>query len=633
MKAKPTPFGDDDEVSVSRVFRSHFPAGETSGFRSKALLEFKLSGHKTLEPLYPTMLHAFASAAKQPHGTGVTLLPEDEDDAEQFKSYRELWEDARTLASGLHALGVQKGDTVVVVLPTCFEFITSFYALQMVGAVPVPCYPPAALERVETGLERISHIATHAQAKMLVTNRALWPLLGAVVRTAPVIEHLTTVEHLRDKGHGQRPKLKASAKVPCFIQYTSGSTGSPKGVVLSHQNLVSNLHATGIDSKVGPTDRMVSWLPLYHDMGLIGGLLFPIYWKLPLVLMSPTAFLMRPHRWLQAISRFQGTLSASPNFGYALAVKRIRPSEREGLDLSSWRFALNGAEPVNLRSLRDFEEAYRPHGLREGVVTPCYGLAECTVGVTFCEPGKPLRHRVVERAALRDGLVVERKGQGTVALVCCGTPIAGHEVAVVDEHGTALPQLSVGHILVKGPSVMLGYHRDEAATEKVIKQGWLWTGDLGFLTPEGLYITGRAKDLIIVRGKNFYAEDLEMVAERVKGTRPGGTAAFGVYDDEKASDSVVLVVETKVDEEPEQKALVNELIEKVGEHAGVKLDQVVLVPPGTIPKTSSGKRQRGACRERYLEQNLVPQKTGTLGLAKVFARSAAGFIGLLRRKK
>ena len=621
------------DVSVSRVFRANFPDAEKSGFRSQALLEHRLSGGHELKPLYPTLLHAFASAAKQPKNVGVTLLPEDDSDPVEHRSYRALWDDARTLAAGLSALGVKKGDAVVLVLPTSFEFITAFYAVQMVSAVPVPCYPPAALERVETGLERIGHIARHAGATMLVTNRSLWPLLGAVLQAASGLEHLTTVEHLRTKGTGHKPNLKVSPSVPAFLQYTSGSTGSPKGVVLTQANLVSNLHASGIAGDVQTNDVMVSWLPLYHDMGLIGGLMFPLYWKLPLVLLSPTAFLMQPRRWLEAITTYRGTISASPNFGYALATKRIRPADREGLDLSTWRFALNGAEPVNLRSLRDFEEAFRPVGLRAGVVMPCYGLAECTVGVTFWKVGEPLRHRVVDRAALRDGHVVERKGPGSMALVCCGQPIPGHEVAVVDELGEPLPELAVGHILVKGPSVMKGYHRDPAATGRAIKSGWLWTGDLGFLAPEGLYIAGRAKDLIIVRGKNHYAEDLEMVAERVKGARPGGTAAFGIYDEERASDRVVLVCETLVDGPEAKAALTLAIVDHVSEHAGVKLDEVVLVPPGTIPKTSSGKRQRGAARERYLENQLVPQKTGKVGLAKVVARSAVGFLGLLKRKK
>jgi len=381
----------------------------------------------------------------------------------------------------------------------------------------------------------------------------------------------------------------------------------------------------------------VSWLPLYHDMGLIGTLLFPIYWRFPLVLMSPLAFLQRPSRWLWAVHRHRATMSAAPNFAYGLCVKRVRPAEREGLDLSSWRFTLNGAEPVNLRTVTEFTRAFAPHGFRAETMLPVYGLAESCVAVTCPTPGQPVRHETVDRARLVDGHAVPASGKGSMALVGVGGPIPAHEVKIVDEHGATLPEREVGHIVVAGPSLMAGYVNDADATAAVLRNGWLWTGDLGYFAGGHLFVTGRAKDLIIVRGRNHYAEDLERAAERIEGVRAGGVVAFAVYDEEKASDLVVLVCETRVGGD-EARALVTAVRERVSEHCAVGVDEVVLAPPGAIPRTSSGKRQRSACRELYLAGTLGKTRTGKFQLAMIFVRSRAGVLlsqarGLLARQR
>jgi acyl-CoA synthetase (AMP-forming)/AMP-acid ligase II len=419
---------------------------------------------------------------------------------------------------------------------------------------------------------------------------------------------------------------------PAFIQYTSGSTGNPKGVMLKHRAICSNIHAIGQALQINRNDVVVSWLPLYHDMGLIGALLFAVYWRIPLTLMSPTAFLMDPVRWLRALSDYRGTLSPAPNFGYARCVKRVHESEMEGIDLSSWRMALNGAEPVSLRILQEFSNKFAPCGFDERAFLPVYGLAEASLAVSFPPPGAPVHHEVVDRASLAEGAAVPSEGKGSIALVSVGTAIPGHEVIVTDDRGEELGERQVGHIVVRGPSLMAGYFKDPTITHSVLHSDMLWTGDLGYYADGHLFITGRVKDLIIVRGKNFYAEDVEVVAESVEGIRTGCCVAFGIYDEDKASDLLAIVGETKATDEAERVRIAEAVAALVQEECGLTVDEVALVDPGTIPKTSSGKRQRNLCRELYIRDELVQHRTSKLKLAWVFARSGMGFASAKARE-
>ena len=618
----------EEPSEVSVAFRSIFPEEHTD-FRVKAWK----SPSAGFKPLYPTALHALAAAAKKAPRLGITLLPEVEGDATQFLSYASLWEDARRLAATLMAGGVKRGDRVLLVLPTSLEFVKCFFAVQMARAIPVPAYPPAALEKLEIGLDRLRHLGSDAGVTSCITNNALRPVLGQLVSGVASLENLWSVETLEARTKHSLASVRARATDTAFLQYTSGSTGNPKGVELTHGAVMANVHGSGVAGRIEPTDVTVSWLPLYHDMGLVSGLLMPIYWRTPLVLMSPMAFLMEPRRWLAAITEHKGTVSAAPNFAYSMCVKRVRPADRKGLDLSSWRVALNGAERVNHRTLVDFEATFGPHGFGSGTFFPAYGLAESTVTVTFPSRGEPFHTRLVNRAKLAEGIVEPATGPASVALVACGKPIPGHDVQVLDDKGKPVPLGTVGHIVVRGPSLMKGYWGKPDVTERVLRNGALWTGDLGFWADEGLYITGRAKDLIIVRGKNYYAEDVERVAERVPGTRPSGVVAFAVYDSDRAVDLVVLVVETREIDPKIRATMVAGLGERVQDFAGVRVDEVVLVEPGTLPKTSSGKKQRSLCRERYLNQTLSVQRTGALKAAWIFARSTAGLVAMAARKR
>ena len=587
-----------------------------------------------VEPLHGTLLSAWRSAARFGEDRGITLLADDPKLGESHRTYADLHAESRRVAASLRAAGIRAGDRVLVVLPTSFAFVTTFFGVMLAGAVPVPSYPPAAFDKVETALARLRHIADHCGAAACVTSGQLLPMLGELGLTVPSLRRMLTAEALASASDREASAPDLRPEDPAFIQYTSGSTGNPKGVVLTHRNVTANVHAFGVAFEINRRDVAVSWLPLYHDMGLIGSLLGSVYWRLPLVLMSPVAFLMRPARWLRAIHDHRGTLSAAPNFAFALCVKRIRAKDREGLDLSTWRIALNGAEPIHAGILRDFEATYGAQGFRPESMFPVYGLAESSLAVTFPRPGSPPRVVRVARDAMGFGArVTLAEEDGAAALVCVGKAIPGHEVRIVGEDGAPLEEGRVGHIVVQGPSVMAGYYGAPELSAAALRDGWLWTGDLGFFHDESLYVTGREKDLVIARGKNYYAEDIERVAEAVPGVRPGGAVAFAVRqeNDEGGAECAVMVCETNCDE-AEREALSAKVIDAIADAIGLVVAEVVLVEPGTLPKTSSGKRQRGATRDRYLTGELVAQRTSKLKLAMTVARSGLGFLAMMTKR-
>ena len=623
---------EDDDPLSSREFRVSMPE-----LALEALARHRRPGSVPppglpLEPIYPTLTHAFFHALKRGDETGMTLLPERESEAPEHRSWAELAAEAQRLAGRLAARGVGQGDRVLLVLPTGWEFVLSFFALTLLRAPPVPTYPPSMLERAEIALAKNRRIADHAGVKAVITTRKLRLLIGEL---ATVERPLWSTEGLLAEGATAEVPTRAKPSEPAFIQYTSGSTGHPKGVVLTHRALCANIQAIGQALGVGGDDVVVSWLPLYHDMGLIGVLLFAAYWKLPLVIMSPSAFLLNPRRWLKAIGDYRGTLSPAPNFGYARCLKRVR--DLEGLDLSSWRVALNGAEPVSWETLRAFEERFAPAGFRDTTFFPVYGLAETSLAATFPPLGRPVKHDRVDREALARGHAIPAEGPGSTVLVGCGAAVPGHRVYVVDAEGRPLPDRQVGHVVVQGPSVMRGYLDAPEATGEVLRGETLWTGDLGYFVEDQLYVAGRVKDLIIVRGRNYHAEDVEAVAERVEGARKGCCVAFGVYDEDQQQDLLVLVCETKLEEEDARAAVAEAIAGRVQEECGLRVDEVVLVPPGTVPKTSSGKRQRTLTRDLFLRDELVVRRTSKLKLAYIFARSGVGFAAaraqrLLRRR-
>ncbi len=599
----------------------------TSAWRAGALDREEVLSKR----LHPTLLHALVAAAKLEESAKITVLPERERDEPEVMTYRELYEDARRIAMGLRENGAGQGDRILIVLPTCMDFLSVFFACQMIGAIPVPAYPPSGF-RIETGLKRLAHIARHSSSRLCVTWGTVSPLMGDVAHSAKALERVVVVDELRS---GRLPELHGMRRdEPAFIQYTSGSTGNPKGVLLSHRNLITNIHGMGQALHIDHNDVLVGWCPLYHDMGLIGTFLSAVYWRLPLVLLSPSAFLTKPKRWLRAMSDYGGTISPAPNFGYALAVRRVKEAHREGLDLSSWRVALNGAEPVTQAVVKEFQETYAPYGFHAEAMFPVYGLAESSLAVAFPDLGLPVRYMTVDRGRLADGIAepVPSDSPNATTLACVGRAIPGHSVRVVSDQNLEVGEDVVGHVIVTGDSVMNGYFMNPGATDDCLRQGWLWTGDLGFVSGGELYLCGRAKDLIIVRGKNYHAEDLEQCAETVEGVRRGGVVAFGVFDEDEGSDRVVVVAETKETDPDARSALAQALSEAVIEGTGLPVDEVMVVDPATIPKTSSGKRQRQACKAQYLSGSLRAQKDGRLAMGLAFVRSQAGAMRMGTRR-
>ncbi|RYE86057.1 MAG: fatty acyl-AMP ligase, partial [Myxococcales bacterium] len=408
--------------------------------------------------------------------------------------------------------------------------------------------------------------------------------------------------------------LKIRPDDVALLQFTSGSVARPKGVVVSHANLLANVEAINQQGlRVGPNDVAVSWLPLYHDMGLIGFAVAPLIERVPVILLPPLAFLRRPARWLRAIARHRGTISYGPNFAYALTVKRVRPAEIEGLDLSSWRVAGCGAEPIRAATLDAFARAFAPHGFRREAFVPSYGMAEATLAVSFEMAGEGARYDDVHGPSLYEEGVARPSSPEhpeAVRLVRCGRAIDGHAIAIfaLDDAGSErpLPERAVGEIRLQGPSLMQGYFNDPERTAEVMAGGWFQTGDLGYLVDGDLVVCGRLKELIIVNGRNFHPQDIEWTAGRVAGVRPGNVVAFGVPGVDR--ERVIVVFETSLPGEADRQQVGATVRQVVQEALGLSVDEVRAVAPGALPKTSSGKLQRLLTRRLYVEGALDGRK-------------------------
>lgn len=536
-------------------------------------------------------------AARQPDRVHVLLC--DAQGRERPVRYGELLAAARGVAAALTAHGLQPGRTVALMLPTGLDYLSCFFGVMLARGIPVPIYPPARMSQLEDHLRRHAGILRNAGAVLIVATaeaRAASVLLQAAV---PSLARILAPSDLR--AGPMRPCAPAAAADIAFLQYTSGSTGDPKGVVLTHANLLANIRALGQAAQVVPGDVFVSWLPLYHDMGLIGAWFGSLYHGIPLVLMPPLAFLARPARWLEAIARHHGTISAAPNFAYELCVRHVGDAALAGLDLSSWRLALNGAEPVSPATLDAFAARFAPCGLRRQALAPVYGLAESSVGLAFPPPGRGPRIDVIARAAFDRGRAEPaRPGESALLrLPSCGRPLPGHAVRIVDDTGAELPERQVGRLEFRGPSATAGYYRNPEATRSLMHGTWLDSGDNAYLAQGEVYITGRVKDLIKRGGRNLYPYDLEQASGKVAGVRKGCVAVFASPDPATGSERLVIVAETRERDDAARARLRHALNQVAVDVIGMPPDDVVLAPPHSVPKTSSGKIRRLACRQAY----------------------------------
>jgi fatty-acyl-CoA synthase len=513
-------------------------------------------------------------------------------------SYNSLRNEALRIGGALAARGLMPGARVALVFPEVADFVRAFFGITAAGLVPVPLFPPAQAGDLPTFTRQSQHILEASHSAAVVTSGDVAPLLDVSgVGSAPIV---FGIDELRDG-----PALAAGVAVamdqPALLQFTSGSTAAPKGVVLTHSNIEANAAAIAFGLNLQPDDVGVSWLPLYHDMGLIGMLIAAVYGRVSLVMMSPVQFLKRPSVWLDAISRYGGTISFAPNFAYDLCLRRVKSSQVEALDLSKWRVAGCGAEPVRAETLRAFAEHFAASGFKPTAFMPSYGLAEHSLAVTFCTGG--LHVDVVDAAMLtRESRAVPVvNGSPSVKVVDCGSPFPDHAVQIVDEHEKPLPERHVGRIVARGPSVMAGYFENPEATAATLREGWLHTGDLGYLANGRLFVCGRTKDLIIRQGRKYHPPDLESAIASVQGVRPSGVVVFGV-DRLNQADEVVAVLEGRASSTSDD--IADHVRRRVRETSGLEIDHVVLTPPGTIPRTTSGKVRRAETRDRF--------KAGTL---------------------
>lgn len=553
-------------------------------------------------------------------------------DTTETLTYGGLLASARRLARGLRGHDLPPGRAVAIMLPSGFDFFAAYFGALIAGGVPVPLYPPVAPTRLAEELRRQSGILGNCQAPILITvAEAKLParLLKARVDT---LQAVVTVGELA--AAGPESALPAvAAQDSALLQYTSGSTGNPKGVVLTHANLLANIRAWSQAIEIGPGDVCVSWLPLYHDMGLIGAWLGSLYNACPLVLMAPTAFLERPERWLWAIHRHRGTISAAPNFAFELCLRRLEKAEFGGLDLSSWRLAANGAEPVSPDTVEHFCAAFAPYGFRRTAMTPVYGLAECTVGLAVPPLGRgPVIDRVRRDALTREGRaeVAAADDGAAFRFVACGRALPGHEMRVVDEHGRELPERRVGRLQFRGPSATRGYFRNPDETRRLFSGGWLESGDLAYFAAGQVYPTSRIKDMIIRAGRNIHPYEAEEAIGKLPGVRKGCVAIFGVPDPAAGTERLVAVIETREPDAGRRQALRRRAEQVVQAILDTPLDDIVLAPPHAVQKTTSGKIRRAATRERYLAGELDrPQPARWRQIGDALAASGGPALGRL----
>ena len=564
--------------------------------------------------------------------------------AEASFSYTAVERMTARFGGALQALGLRKGDRVALILPNNDDFVLCFLGALRAGIVPVPIYPPMALGQLQAYLDNTRHIVHKSGARALVTTSKIKRLLGTVQAECPDLEQVVAIEGIRESTEPLKPE-KIGLDDVAFLQFTSGSTSRPKGVTLTHANLAANIVCImehGL--KIRDDDVAVSWLPLYHDMGLIGFVLAPIFHRTPVHFLPALMFLKRPVTWLQAFTRVGGTIAYAPNFAYALVSKRLKGKDVEDLDLSCLRVSGCGAEPIQASVLREFAATLAPARFDARSLLSSYGMAESTLAITFTPLGQGTRADAVDAEALTKGRAVPPRAgsrEGCVRsegapneshgeVVDCGRAFPGHELAIIDGQGRRLEDRRVGQIVARGPSVSRGYFREPALTAETFKaiQGdtpgeapWLHTGDLGYTAAGRLFVCGRVKDLIIIRGRNYYPSDIEWAVTTALGeassARKGNVVAFSVRVDARgrasgAGDAIGVsaiageehVVICCEGHSAEVEAIREAATAVLASRFGLTVHEVVVAPLASLPRTSSGKPKRRETRQRYLDGSL-----------------------------
>jgi fatty-acyl-CoA synthase len=548
------------------------------------------------DPKYvpPTLADAVRALA-QKEDKGFVFVRAD--GTERYFPWNELAAEAERRGADLHAKGLKKGDRLAIAVPDPDEFVLSFLGAVMGGIVPVPISPQLTFKNIESYHDTVAHIANAAGASMLLTTTSTRQYVDPIVPrvaslSGPGGRGVVTVDQLNEAPSGAKVDANVTPDDLAFLQFTSGSTSRPKGVVVTHNNLAWNsesfmIHGLQKDSSF---DKGVSWLPLFHDMGLIGFVIGPLFTDIPVVFIPTASFVRNPRIWLDKIHQHKGTITYAPNFAYALVTKRVKEKDVADLDLSSLRRTGCGAEPIQAKTLREFADKLRPAKFDPKSFLPSYGMAEATLAITF----------VPVDSGVRSDVRKTDESEQPVELVNCGRPFPEHEIAIVDvETGKRLGDREVGEIVTRGPSICAGYYQEPELTAAAFKDGWLHTGDLGYLVDGEVFICGRLKDMIIVRGKNFYPNDIEWVVSELPGVRRGNVVAFGVQVN--GEEQLVIAAEGFGSEADTLKTTI---AQAVIESFSLTAHEVVIVPQGTLPRTSSGKPQRRKTKDLYLNGTL-----------------------------
>ena len=520
-------------------------------------------------------------------------------------SYSQLLRGAQGFSASLKKEGVAPGEVVLLILRHGEELIYSYFGAIIHGAIP---------SVMSFLTEKLSPERYRADLSTLIS----------VTRPAAIVTYGEFVDEVREalKGEDSVRAVIVAESVPAekvnisswsglkrkpediaLLQHSSGTTGLQKGVALSYQAVFNQLDAYSKVLGLNEKDVIVSWLPLYHDMGLIAGFLLPIFYGIPLVLMSPFDWVRAPYRLMQSVSKYKGTLSWLPNFAYNFCAQKIRDRHLEGVDLSTWRAVINCSEPVRWESHLAFQEKFQAYGLPENALHSSYAMAENVFAVTQSTLGSKPRVEVIEREAfMMERVVRDANDKASVTVMSSGHALPNVQIKIVDEKGNELPERVIGEIALKSDCMLTGYYNRPDATEKAFVDGWYVTGDYGFISGGEIFVSGRKKDMIIVGGKNVYPQDLEKLSYEVPGVHAGRSVAFGLFDEEQGTEEVVIIAEADSDDEAKNQKIAELIRQHVTKNSAIALRHVKVVGPKWILKTSSGKTARSANKEKYLQE-------------------------------
>lgn len=543
------------------------------------------------------------------HPDRVSIILQHAGQEDRPLTYADLMKGVRAFAATLQREGIHAGEVVVLILQHGSDLVFSFFGSILYGAIPsiMPFLTEKlSPERYRADLQaliritRPTAIVTYPEFAGEV-RQAITP--ESSVRALITTDTFESAERLNDLTW--LPGLRRGENDIVLLQHSSGTTGLQKGVALSHRAVLNQLGAYSDAIELNEQDVIISWLPLYHDMGLIAGFIMPVVCGVPLVLMSPFDWVRAPHRLFQAVSRYRGTLSWLPNFAYNFCAQKVRDAQLNGVDLSSWRAVINCSEPVRWESHRVFYERFKAYGLRYEALQTSYAMAENVFGVTQSRLGEPPRTDVIDREAFMSEHVARPASEGRPSLVMMssGRPLRNTRVRIVDEQGRDLPERVIGEIAIQSDCMLTGYFNRPDLTQKALREGWYLTGDLGYLADGELYVSGRKKDIIIVGGKNVYPQDLEALAGEVPGVHPGRVVAFGIFDESLGTEEVAIVAEVDTPDPIEREQIAEAIRLHVTRNSAIAVRYVRVVDAKWLIKTSSGKIARAANREKFLREN------------------------------